>query len=58
MQGCALGLIKSPMCSDNSGILVSLKNTEILYFLILISGLGYGAASECSQQLPMICLGL
>jgi hypothetical protein len=41
-------------------ILVSLENTEILweYVFILIPGVGYGAASDCPQQLTMICLVL
>ena len=36
--------------SDNFGILVLLKTTEIVleYVLILIPGVGYGAASDCT----------
>ena len=41
-------------------ILVSLKSIEILYkyAFILIPGVGHGAASDCPQQLTMICLML
>jgi hypothetical protein len=37
--------------SDNLGVLVSLKNTEILreYAFILIPGMGYGTASNFPQ---------
>jgi hypothetical protein len=41
-------VILNPICSDNFRVLVSLKNTELLweYFFILISGVGHGAASD------------
>jgi hypothetical protein len=39
-------------------ILVPLKSTEMLceYVFVLIPGVGYGAASDCPQQLTIICL--
>ena len=30
----------------------------MIYVFVLIPGVGYGAASDCSQQLTMICLML
>lgn len=40
-------------------LVVSL-NTEVLleYIFVLISGVGYGAASDCPQQQTMICVVL
>jgi hypothetical protein len=47
-------------CSDNSGILVSLKKHRNILRIcfVLIPGVGYGAALDCLQQLTMICLVL
>lgn len=46
-------------CSDSSGILVPLKDIEILYqhVFVLIPGVGYGAAFRL-KQLTVICLML
>jgi hypothetical protein len=41
-------------------ILVSFKSTEMLWecVFVLIPGVGHGAASDCLQQLSVICLVL
>lgn len=43
---------------DNSGILVSLKNTEKLQEYVFILILSVGAVGAALQELTMICLGL
>ena len=52
-------IVNCLVCSDNFGVLVSSKNKYYKnMFLFLIPGVGYGAASDCPQQLTIICLVL
>ena len=52
-----LAALAKDLCSKHLGFF---KNIEMVqeYVFVLIPGVGYGAASDCPQQLTMICLVL
>ena len=47
-------IVNSHVCSDNFGVYKYYKNM----FLFLIPGVRCGVASDCPQQLTIICLVL